>query len=167
MSNIKFQIGTVVNGLNEVLPVYLRELPIDCGPVIQVSNEPGEADLYNTLEAFFDEWALAFTSLEKWIQQPEPASEVMSDHKPLTRFWCPKCKRIDRIEITMQVNARLIEHDEDDIETSTDDAQCQDTEWGGDSPAYCVACGYRGKVDDFDHEDVPAAATDISKAEVK
>jgi len=167
MSNIKFQIGTVVNGLNEVLPVYLRELPIDCGPVIQVSNEPGEADLYNTLEAFFDDWASAFTSLEKWIQQPEPASEVMVDHKPLERFWCPQCKSPEFIDITALVEVRLIQIGPDDIETGTDGVLDGSHEWGGDSPAQCGKCGYRGKVDDFDHEDVPAAATDLSKAEVK
>jgi hypothetical protein len=68
------------------------------------------------------------------------------------QFECPKCKRTDRIDIAAWVDVRLIQ-DGDSIETSADDAEQHDTNWEGNSPARCCACGYRGKVYQFDREE--------------
>lgn len=57
--NVLIEIGTVTAHAT-ALPVYLRELEEDCGPVVQVGNDPGDGDVYNSLAEFIDNWGSNF-----------------------------------------------------------------------------------------------------------
>jgi len=82
-------------------------------------------------------------------EEAKPAAESTEGY----RFWCPACKATDSIDVTATVFVRLMQYqgDPDHIETDADLAHDYSHEWDHSSPARCDACGYCGKVGDFDH----------------
>jgi hypothetical protein len=66
------------------------------------------------------------------------------------RFCCPRCAKSDKLYVTQNIEARIVDHGIDHVETEVED----DTrEWGPDSPAYCTHCDWAGEVSECDRED--------------
>jgi len=147
--DIRIQIGTVAAGAAgcETLPVYLRELDGDCGPVIQVGNSGMDDFEFDTLEAFWTRWAHRFTAA---APATEPPAEIPA---PANRFYCPDCKGTE-VHVTAQYEVRIVESG-DEVETRPMDGHW---DWDEDSSAWCGKCDFVGTAGDFDHDPVAVAA---------
>ena len=60
-------------------------------------------------------------------------------------YKCPKCEDDDHLYVTIKVDVRLMQDNDDNIQT---DYEGGDHEWDGDSPMCCSACGWNGTVQD-------------------
>lgn len=67
--DIEWQIGTVRPHL-KTIPVYMRELDGDCGPTIQVSDKPGEGDIYTSLSDFMEDWGGSVAFFNALVPEP-------------------------------------------------------------------------------------------------
>jgi hypothetical protein len=70
-------------------------------------------------------------------------------------YKCPKCGSYDEIDIRVSVWARLIQHEEDDFETDTDESDDSSHDWDEMSGARCAACSESGDLHEFETEDAP------------
>jgi hypothetical protein len=71
-------------------------------------------------------------------------------------FRCPRCRRVDSIDILAAIWVRLT-HDG----TDPDLAHNGDHEWSDDSTAFCAHCKYTGAVSQFD---IPSTREPTAKA---
>jgi len=61
---------------------------------------------------------------------------------------CPKCRATDQIDIAATVWLRVTEDG-----TDADQSEDGNHEFGPDSPVTCSACGFTGRLHDFDQEE--------------
>jgi hypothetical protein len=61
---------------------------------------------------------------------------------------CPKCRSTDQIDIAATVWLRVMEDG-----TDADQSENGDHDFEPTSPATCNACGFAGRVQDFEEED--------------
>ena len=84
-----------------------------------------------------------------------PALELGDSDESASREWhelkCPECGHDDEIDVSATLQVRLTAHGSD-ADASEDGSH----EWSDDSAARCVACGFDGRVTDFQPEAFPA-----------
>jgi hypothetical protein len=83
----------------------------------------------------------------------QPVTKKKGDHAMSNTFdmKCPKCGCEDQIDIQASIWVRVTSDG-----TDADAPSCGDHIWEPDSVAACEACGYNGKVKDFEPPEATA-----------
>ena len=67
-------------------------------------------------------------------------------------YKCPVCQCKHSLEVVITTQAKLIQTDEDNLETDTDEASNRDHEWDDNSTMIC-GCGFTGAAKEFIYKD--------------
>jgi uncharacterized Zn finger protein len=64
-------------------------------------------------------------------------------------YSCPKCGSVDNIDVTIKTNAKLIQHENGEIETDSFETKNSDHHWDEKSLMNCIDCGYIATAKEF------------------